>query len=173
MNENREALAAANYIIEKFENYKINDLTNLKLQKLLYFAYGVNLSLFDKKLFTSPIQAWKLGPVVPCVYQEFRICLKNPIGIGERAVLFKNDYTGESELPTIDEDEADLVKSLSIACAAYGQKKAWDLVDISHGEKSAWKKHYNENKKGVIIPDEDIKAEFENYIDTLAEYLLG
>jgi uncharacterized phage-associated protein len=172
--ENREAFASANYIIEKLGKYKIRDVTNLKLQKLLYFAYGVHLSLYNEKLFTAPIQAWQLGPVIPCVYQEFKDYGKNPISLQARAVILKDDFSGEAEIPEMDEwSRENQVKSLSIACAAYGQKKAWDLVDITHGEKSAWKKSYNEKKRGVNIPDTDIKAEFENYMDTLAQYLLG
>jgi len=169
-----EAFAATNYIIEKLHKNNIDDLTNLKLQKLLYFAYGVHLSLFNKKLFSDEIQAWKLGPVVPSVYKEFKDHGKNPLGPDVRAMILKEDYSGEIESPKIDEwTDEDKIKSLFIACAAYGEKRAWDLVDILHGEKSAWKKHYSETKRGVIIPDSDIKSEFENYMDQIATFLLG
>jgi uncharacterized phage-associated protein len=36
-----KAFASANYILDKLEKFEINDVTNLKLQKLLYFAYGI------------------------------------------------------------------------------------------------------------------------------------
>jgi len=172
----RESFAAANYIIEKLNEEKIDDLTNLKLQKLLYFAYGVHLSLFNEKLFNDEIQAWKLGPVIPSVYNEFKDHGKNPIGANVRAVILKGDYSGEvDEIPEIDEwTNENKAKSLFIACSAYGEKKAWDLVDILHnGEKSAWKKNYSETTRGIIIPDEDIKSEFEGCMDQVATLLLG
>ncbi len=159
----REVFAATNYIIEKLNEKRINDLTNLKLQKLLYFAYGVHLSLFDERLFTDEIHAWKLGPVIPLVYKEFKDHGRNPIGINSRAIILKDDDSGEfEELPIINETtEENKAKSLFIACASYGEKKAWDLVDILHnGDNSAWKKHYDETKRKVIIPDDDIKCEF-------------
>jgi uncharacterized phage-associated protein len=40
------------------------DLTHLKLQKLVYYAQGFHLGLFDKPLFEEPIEAWAHGPVV-------------------------------------------------------------------------------------------------------------
>ena len=174
MDEDREAFASANYIIEKLQKHDIKDITNLKLQKLLYFAYGVHLSLYSEKLFTAPIQAWQFGPVVPCVYRAFKVFGKNPISLNARAVISKEDYSDDGEVPKINEaQQENQAKSLLVACAAYGKKKAWDLVDITHDDGSAWKKCYNSNAKVTNIADEDIKAEFEKYIDTLANYLLG
>ena len=171
----QESIASANYIIENINKNNIEDLTNLKLQKLLYFAYGVHLSLFNQKLFDSKIEAWQHGPVVPDVYQEFKSFGKNKINSSSRAVILKNDYSGEIEIPMINEiSQENIAKSLFIACASYGDKSAWDLVEmLHHGDKSAWKKHYNQNKKGVIIPYEDIILEFEIHMDQIATNILG
>lgn len=46
-------------------------VTNLKLQKILYYVQGYFLAKFDRPLFPDEIQAWKFGPVVPSVYYEF------------------------------------------------------------------------------------------------------
>lgn len=171
----QESIASANYIIENINKNNIEDLTNLKLQKLLYFAYGVHLSLFNQRLFESKIEAWQHGPVVPDVYQEFKSFGKNKINSSSRGVILKNDYSGEIEIPMINEiSQENKAKSLFIACASFGDKSAWDLVEmLHHGDKSAWKKHYNQNKKGVIIPDEDIILEFEIHMDQIATNILG
>jgi len=171
----KESFAATNYIIENLNKRNISDLTNLKLQKLLYFAYGVHLSLFNEKLFNDEIQAWKLGPVIPSVYKEFKDHGKNPIGVSSRAAILKDDDSGEVETPAINEmTEENKAKSLFISCASYGEKSAWDLVDMLHnGESSAWKKHYDKNKRGIIIPDQDILSEFEGSIDKIATFILG
>jgi uncharacterized phage-associated protein len=47
-------------------------ISNLKLQKLLYYAQGVHLALHDVALFPEEIQAWMHGPVVPEVYQKYK-----------------------------------------------------------------------------------------------------
>src|SRR6478735_8493369 len=48
------------------------DLSNLKLQKLLYYAQGWHLALRGEPLFREDLQAWSHGPVVPSVYRAFR-----------------------------------------------------------------------------------------------------
>ena len=45
--------------------------TNMRLQKLLYFAQGWHLARYGKPLFDAPLKAWKWGPVVPEVYYAY------------------------------------------------------------------------------------------------------
>jgi uncharacterized phage-associated protein len=47
-------------------------LSNLKLQKLLYYAQGHYLATAGQPLFDDRIQAWSHGPVVPTVYHEYK-----------------------------------------------------------------------------------------------------
>ena len=63
----------ANYILRYFHVNK-KEITHLKLQKLLYIAYGWNLVLNKEhpRLFDESIQAWKLGPVIPSVYYYYK-----------------------------------------------------------------------------------------------------
>lgn len=67
-----KALEVANKLLEIAD--RNGDLiTNLKLQKLLYYAqayYMVNNN--GEKLFDDDIQAWEYGPVVPAVYQQYK-----------------------------------------------------------------------------------------------------
>ena len=61
----------ADYILFKTQNTG-DFLTNLKLQKLLYYAQAWYLANYQKPLFDEPIEAWVHGPVVVQVYNEFR-----------------------------------------------------------------------------------------------------
>ncbi len=47
-------------------------ISNLKLQKLLYYVQGFHLAIHNKKIFGEEIEAWQYGPVVPVIYQEFK-----------------------------------------------------------------------------------------------------
>ena len=47
-------------------------LTNLKLQKLLYYAQAWHLALHNRALFDEDFQAWVHGPVLPSQYRRFR-----------------------------------------------------------------------------------------------------
>ncbi len=61
--------------------YDDNDvlITNLMLNKLLYFAQGHHLAEYGKPLFGETIEAWKYGPVVPSVYRKYKLYGKDPI----------------------------------------------------------------------------------------------
>ena len=46
-------------------------ITNLKLQKLLYFVQGEYSRAKGTRLIGDDFYAWQLGPVVPKVYAEY------------------------------------------------------------------------------------------------------
>lgn len=54
-------------------------LTNLKLQKLLYYAQAWYLVERGKPLFEEDFQAWVHGPVLPSQYQRFKHLEWRPI----------------------------------------------------------------------------------------------
>lgn len=47
-------------------------LSNMKLQKLLYYQQGFHLAYFGTPLFKEDIVAWPYGPVVPAVYDVYK-----------------------------------------------------------------------------------------------------
>lgn len=47
-------------------------LSNMKLQKLLYYQQGFHLAYFGTPLFNEDIVAWQYGPVVPEVYEAYK-----------------------------------------------------------------------------------------------------
>ena len=49
-------------------------LTNLKLQKLLYYQQGYHLAAFGTPLFEENVESWMYGPVVPVVYDTYAEC---------------------------------------------------------------------------------------------------
>ena len=160
------AFASTNFIIENLKERNIKDLTNLKLQKLLYFAYGIHLAHFSKNLFNSQIQAWHFGPVIPDVYFEFKDRGGRPIDLDSRAYVMK-DYNFIQPVFSKEQDKQE-VKSLSLACDVFGNQSASALVDLTHQEGSAWDIYY---KKGVGTPIEnkEIKNEFKLIIDKYFE----
>lgn len=52
-----------NDYLREIEDEDTDYISNLKLQKLLYYAQGSFLSIYDKPLFEDPIEAWRHGPV--------------------------------------------------------------------------------------------------------------
>lgn len=66
-------LDVSRYIIN-YCNAKDYDLSNLKLQKILYFiqAYYVSKTATMEPCFRDRIEAWDFGPVVPRSYHEYK-----------------------------------------------------------------------------------------------------
>ena len=60
-------------------------ISNLKLQKLLYYAQGCYLAIKGKPLFFEKILAWAHGPVVNEVYQEYKHYHSN-------GIIYNGDY---------------------------------------------------------------------------------
>jgi len=61
----------ANHFVAVFQKRR-EEITNLKLQKLLYYAQAWHLALYGTPLFRERIEAWIHGPVVPPVFQNFK-----------------------------------------------------------------------------------------------------
>jgi uncharacterized phage-associated protein len=56
-----------------------SEITNLKLQKLLYYAQAWHLVFHNKVLFRERIEAWVHGPVVPEIFRMYKHLKWNPI----------------------------------------------------------------------------------------------
>jgi len=54
-------------------------ITNLKLQKLVYYAQSWHLALYGEPLFDEDFEAWVHGPVIPTLYNTYRDFKWNPI----------------------------------------------------------------------------------------------
>ncbi|MGA1282896.1 MAG: Panacea domain-containing protein [Prochlorothrix sp.] len=95
-------------------------ISNLKLQKLVYYAQGFHLALFDEPLFAEPIEAWTHGPVVPDLYRAYKEYGAGSIPRPEE-INFEI-YTDEQQ------------ELLDEVYAVYGQFSAWKLRNMTHGE---------------------------------------
>lgn len=86
------------YVFEKLE-----EVTPLMLQKLLYFIQGIHSALYGKSIFTEDCRAWVHGPVYPEVYDLFRDFKYNPIDDARFALIRgMEDILSENEKKAID-----------------------------------------------------------------------
>ena len=112
------------YFISIVDTDNGDSLSNLKIQKLLYYAQGFALAIFHGQLFPEKIMAWALGPVVVEVYEEYK-------GFGNNPVPMPRDF----ELGKYDKDTRELLDEVF---EVYGQFSASALVDMTHNE-PPWK----------------------------------
>ena len=144
------ALESADYLIKRAIDDQNGDLlTNLKLQKLLYYAQGCYLGVYGAPLFDDTIEAWGLGPVVPNVYHQFKVCGRQSI----------EDIAGD-EL-AVDEDVAVF---LDVIYAKFGAYSASRLVDMTHSE-APWKECYMSRQSVEMDKNRLMKFFVANWID--------
>lgn len=138
----------ANYFLAKV-NPEFGDLiSNLKLQKLVYYAQGFSLAILGEPLFDEPIEAWEHGPVVPELYHAYKGYGAEPIPPVSFAIIDG----------VFDEEQLDVLEQVH---AVYGQFSAWKLRNMTHEEKP-WLEAIDEDK---TISHEAMEAFFETLVD--------
>ncbi|WP_443689786.1 Panacea domain-containing protein [Phascolarctobacterium faecium] len=122
----------AKYIISySYEQNK--PVSNLKLQKLLYFVQGESYKMTGEPMFEADMEAWQFGPVVPWVYYEYSNYAAMPI-------LENYDINIEEETRVI----------IETVIKRHENNSVWSLVRMTHENGSPWEKTYVDYEKRVI-----------------------
>lgn len=141
-----DAKDVATYFVWK-SNQEKKDITNKKIQKLLYYAQAWSLVLKNKPLFGENIEAWIHGPTVRDVYSLYKKYGFGPI----RLEVAEKDI---AKLKT----EKDLLDTI---WRVYGKFDADYLEELTHNEEP-----WIEARQGLegniastnVIPQETMKA---------------
>lgn len=128
----------AAYFIDVANNQFIDEgipegITNLKLQKILYFSQAAYLAMNNTPLFDDDIEAWKFGPVVPVIYRKYKKYLNQPISE-------KVPY----DLPD------DVKIFLKTIWDLFGKYSVSELVDMTHSHEP-WKKLFYGSVSGTRL----------------------
>ena len=140
-----------NYLIDKGITNE-RPLSNISLQKLLYFAQGIHLANRDgNPLFEEDFYAWRFGPVVESVYHEFKSFGNNSIAPEFFAPPFYSKTSFDKKYASfLTELEKDHRICLDVTYNAFGHFSPFELVNISHQKNSPWEKVYNEKHNQLI-----------------------
>jgi uncharacterized phage-associated protein len=145
------AVDIAKWFINSTDRESGDDITHLKVQKLVYYAQGWAIALLKKPLFAEDLQAWAHGPVAVSVWDQFK------------------DLRWESLPPQkitrkIANEPALLLDAVN---DRYGIFSAKRLERMTHAE-SPWKNARKglppEARSTAIISKEDIEAHFTGLI---------
>lgn len=143
-----KAQDVADYFLTLVDDEAGDSLSNLKLQKLVYYAQGFHLALTGKPLFDAAIEAWEHGPVVPALYHKFKQHGSASIPPPENGI----------DVKSYPEDVRDLLDEVY---QVYGQYSAWKLRNMTHAE-PPWIEAHNISPS-TVISHESMK----NYFRTL------
>ncbi|WP_072684032.1 Panacea domain-containing protein [Holdemania sp. Marseille-P2844] len=154
-----EVKDVARYIINYCNDSNI-PVSNLKLQKLLYFVQGVSFAAFGEACFTSEFEAWSFGPVMPEVYHEFKVFGSNSIPKVETYY----DFTDPHDIvKTFDESVLDSNTKLLVELVVkmFKNYSSTKLVSMTHAQ-APWADVYEPDQKSIKITNESIKKYFQN-----------
>ena len=111
---------------------------------MIYMGRNTGRPLVDAKF-----EAWDYGPVLPSLYRKLKM-------FGASAVedIFSARIKEDSR-------SASIIRQVA---KHYANKRAGDLVAMTHREGGAWANNYVPGAKGVIIPDAEILAEYRSRV---------
>lgn len=158
------SLQVANAFIELAEKTSGERLTNMKLQKLLYFAQGWHIAVRGKPLFNEQIEAWDYGPVVPTVYHKFSHRGAQPIIKKATAIVFDGERFVTETVEDIQDEE--IKNFLASIWRTYGKHSALTLSKLTHAADTPWTRVLKDNggklPTGTDIPREYLRDYFES-----------
>lgn len=148
--------AVANFILDRCAA-EGRPVSNLSLQKIVFFCHAWSLIELDRPLVKHAFEAWQFGPVLQYLYREFKSFDRSPITDRARRL---NSETGEFEIVSYEFDSR-TVELLDRIVRFYSQLRSSDLVDISHAPGGPWHKtwhHGGSINPGMKIDESDIRA---------------
>lgn len=149
----------ADYFIS-LSNESQDLITNLKLQKLMYYAQAWHLAITGNRLFDNNFEAWVHGPVLVSLYDDYKSFRWNPI---KRSDLCEGSF--EKIKQNINDTE--VLDILDDVVDEYFGLSAYELERLTHLEEP-WLRARN-----GIPNDEPSNAEiFDKWmIDYYKQYL--
>jgi len=138
----------ADYFLRLVDEDSGDSISNLKLQKLVYYAQAWHLAITGEPLFTDRIEAWVHGPVVPSLYSKYKVFGWEPIRplatlqiFNRSPVAVRKEWEAaplprpDTPLPNIDAQTQEILDDV---WDAYGQFTAKRLEELTHDE-DPWK----------------------------------
>lgn len=111
-------------------------ISNLQLQKVLYFCQKEYYKNTGQVLFNEDFEAWQYGPVIPSVYRMFSLFGGMKINRIVHEDICVDSVTKRFINPIIEK---------------YSSYAAWDLVSMTHRKGDAWDQVF-QNGKGNKYP---------------------
>ncbi|MDY3205918.1 MAG: DUF4065 domain-containing protein [Arcobacter sp.] len=157
--ENISVFDIADFFIRIASQKMIDDnlsegITHLKLQKILYFAQAVYLSIYNKALFNEEIQSWQYGPVIKEVYSKYSRKGNSTI------------TTSNFEYKIDDKKIAEFLKSV---WELFGKYSAYELINITHNH-APWKESYVKGCKDIIIEKKVLRDYYKGLFDFKSKF---
>lgn len=144
--------SVANFVLDVCDAER-RPVTNLALQKIVFFCHVWSLVGLGKPLVKQKFEAWQYGPVLQYLYREFKDFERSPITSRAKKV---NALTGVLEVAAYDFDE-ETDTYLRKVVLLYSGISAGNLVKLSHEKGGPWDEAWNHG--GAVNPGMTIENE--------------
>lgn len=147
-----DSKAVANFFLAK------EPLTQSKLHKLIYHAHGWHLGLGKGPLLMEAIEAWRYGPVIPSLYEEFK-----EVGSGR---VYGPARRNGSVVPEIDPNDRFVLGLLEKVWKLYGGFSAFRLSSKVRQTEGPWDltERRNPGLDNVAISDKLMEDFFQRMV---------
>lgn len=170
-----KAAAIANYFLDLAEKSG-ETLTQMKVQKLVYFAHGWCLALNEVSLIDEQVEAWKFGPVIRSLYHDLKSFGSDPVTGRIRRI--RHDESAQASGKSLKDmlkqfhfytpalsDDANVTRSfLDQVWTVYSPYTGVQLSNMTHDPDTPWsqvmKEYVGTPPKGTDIPSSVIRAYF-------------
>ena len=132
-------------------------VTQMKLQKLVYFAQGVHLAKYHTPLINETFQAWLYGPVIPEIYHNFKL-------YGSRPITDTDEFTPSATYTPPGKLSAEALDTIDYTWGVLSDFSAMSLSYWTHRDDGPWAKVYVPDVKDTPISNTDIKQYFEKLL---------
>lgn len=140
-----DCFRVAEYFLSMQDGDAGNAISNMKLQKLLYYAQGFAMVILERPLFEDNFEAWECGPVVRKIYDKYN-------SYGSNALPKPDDFS----LHKYSKEEKEFLNEIY---DVYGQYSAWALNEMAY-KTSPWK----DTPRNSIISKVSMKKYFSTRI---------
>ncbi len=132
----QNVFSVADYFIKNIdEKFRVD---NLKLNKLVYIAFGFTISLKKLTLFEEEIQAWKWGPVIPELYHHFKKGGSQNIDkVSDKGASIEDKF---------------ILQVLNVVKDIYEGKEGLEMVELTHQAGTPWHYFYDGARNKTIEP---------------------
>lgn len=152
MGKGFDVLRVSNLIIDTAKRNG-QELTNLKLQKILFFLQGFYLYKYGDRLINGNFSRWQYGPVEKDAYEYFKS--NGSSWLTDEAFNFSADTDTFKIISIHPISVADIgnekFTSLKTTLAELLEIPTWKLVELTHNDPS-WSK-YKDKIKQYSAPD--------------------
>ncbi|SRR5579871_250611 len=149
----------ANFVLD-LADAEGRDITNLSINKIVFFMHSLYLVEFRKSLVSAKIEAWNYGPVFRELYREFKVFENKPItGRAHRI----NPESGCREICALQLSDNERM-ILEKFAKRYISLSTGALIAMSHEKGGPWDQVWNHDKPvnaSMSISDEAIKQWYE------------